>query len=56
MQSSLIDSELEYLWVDGRLQLIVLKHVDDIKMAGETEIINQFVAHLSKTFGKLELH
>ena len=56
LQSSLMDSELEYLWVDGRLQLIVLKHVDDIKMAGETEIINQFVAHLSKTFGKLELH
>lgn len=56
LQSSLIDSELEYLWVDGRLQLIVLKHVDDIKVAGEKEVINQFVAHLSKTFGKLELH
>ena len=56
LQSSLIDSELEYLWVGGNLKLIVLKHVDDIKMAGEAETISQFVAHLSKTFGKLELH
>ena len=30
--SSLVDSELEYLWVEGDLKLIVLKHVDDLKI------------------------
>ena len=56
LKSALIDSELEMLWEGDQLKLIILKHVDDIKIAGEEHIIKDFVDHLSKTFGKLDIH
>lgn len=54
--SSLVDSELEYLWEGGELKLVVLKHVDDLKMGGSPEVIEKFVAHLAAKFGKLQIH
>lgn len=54
--SSLVDSELEYLWVDGELKMMVLKHVDDLKIGGNPDMIKKFVAHLAEKFGKLQIH
>ena len=51
--SSLIDSELELLYKDGQLCMMILKHVDDVKMAGPRVQIEALVKHLSQTFGKL---
>ena len=51
--SSLIDSELELMYKDGQLCMMILKHVDDVKMAGPREQIEALVKHLSQTFGKL---
>ena len=51
--SSLIDSELELMYKDGQLCMMILKHVDDVKMAGPKEQIEALVKHLSQTFGKL---
>ena len=51
--SSLIDSELELLYKEGQLCMMILKHVDDVKMAGPKEQIEALVKHLSQTFGKL---
>ena len=56
MKSSLVDPELEYLFENGRLSLLVLKHVDDLKMTGKREVIEKFVHHLSQSFGKLQIH
>ena len=53
--SSLVDSELEYLWEDGELKLMVLKHVDDLKIGGNPDMIKKFVAHLAEKFGKLQI-
>ena len=54
-QPSSIDSELELLYRAGVLIMIILKHVDDIKMAGKKAIIEEFVQHVSKTFGKMDI-
>ena len=53
--SSLIDSELELMYKDGQLCMMILKHVDDIKLVGSKEIIEALVQHLSRTFGKLTI-
>ena len=53
LQPSLYDSELEYKHVGGRLVLILVKHVDDLKIAGEPREVDALVAHLESGFGKL---
>ena len=55
---SSVDSELELLFRlfrGGALIMLILKHVDDLKMAGKRAIIQEFVDHVSKTFGKMEI-
>ena len=58
LRSTLVDSELEMLWNPQTKApvLLVLKHVDDLKIAGPPEQIEKFVQHLTQTFGKLEIH
>lgn len=41
------------MYKDGQLCMMILKHVDDVKMAGPKEQIEALVKHLSQTFGKL---
>ncbi|CAE7581720.1 RE1 [Symbiodinium sp. CCMP2592] len=54
--SSSVDAELEFLFDDGnRLQMVLVKHVDDLKMIGAKETITRFVQHLSATFGPMEI-
>ena len=55
LQQSSVDSELELLYRAGVLVMIVLKHVDDLKMAAKKALIQEFVDHLSKTFGKMDI-
>ena len=55
LRSALIDTELEGFWQGTELKMLVLKHVDDIKMCGPKELITALVTHLSNTFGKLEI-
>ena len=52
---STVDPELEFLYDRNELVMIILKHVDDLKMAGAKARIEAFVAHLSKVFGKMEI-
>ena len=56
LKSTLMDSELEYMTdSSGNICLMLLKHVDDLKIAGRREDIEKVVTHLSKEFGKLDL-
>ena len=54
-QQSSVDSELELLFKQGELVMLILKHVDDLKMAAKKALIEEFVQHLSKTFGKMDI-
>ena len=55
-KSSFLDSELEYLQhPDGTPRLLLLKHVDDLKMAGSKSDIESVVAYLAKEFGELSV-
>ena len=53
LKSTLVDSELEMLWDPSTKQptMLILKHVDDIKIAGPRQQIEAFVNHLMQTFG-----
>ena len=53
LRPSLYDSELELKHVGGHLVLLLVKHVDDIKIAGEPREVDTLVAHLESGFGKL---
>ncbi|CAE7444645.1 unnamed protein product [Symbiodinium necroappetens] len=50
---TLYDSELEVKLKDGRIVLMLAKHVDDLKVAGEPPEVDALVAHLESGFGKL---
>eukprot|EP00435_Cladocopium_sp_Y103_P018529 s3796_g4.t1 len=55
LKSSMLDPELELLYnSSGELLMMVIKHVDDLKMAGPKSLIEKFVEHVSKAFGKLD--
>ena len=53
---SIMDSELE-LWHNskGELSMLLLKHVDDLKISGHKDDIEKLIQHLAKEFGKLDL-
>ncbi|CAE7222318.1 unnamed protein product [Symbiodinium sp. CCMP2592] len=53
LRPSLFDSELELKHVGSRLVLLLVKHVDDLKIAGEPCEVDALVAHLESGFGKL---
>ena len=57
MVCSTIDPELEMLFDERGCELLmaVIKHVDDLKMIGPRKLIEEFVAHLCRAFGKLEI-
>ena len=55
LQPSSIDSQLELLFEAGVLIMMILKHVDDLKMAGKRKVIEDFVRHVSQTFGKMDV-
>ena len=56
LRSCSVDAELEFLFDDSsRLQMAIVKHVDDLKMIGEKGIIQQFVDHMSATFGPMDI-
>ena len=56
LKSTLMDSELEYLLdSNGKICLLLLKHVDDLKIAGPKKLVLELVEYLSKAFGKLDL-
>ncbi|CAE7741630.1 unnamed protein product [Symbiodinium microadriaticum] len=40
---------------DGQLVMILVKHVDDLKIAGLRHRIEAFIKHVSNTFGKMEV-
>lgn len=48
------DSECEVKHKNGRLVLIVVKHVDDLKIAGEEAEVKILLHALQRTFGKSE--
>ena len=50
---TLYDSELEVKLKDGRIVLMLAKHVDDLKVAGEPHEVDALVTHLESGFGKL---
>ena len=54
-KQSSVDGELELLFKEGVLLMLILKHVDDLKMAGPKKLIAEFVEHLSKVFGKMDI-
>eukprot|EP00435_Cladocopium_sp_Y103_P057491 s245_g19.t2 len=56
LQSSFLDSEFELLFDENNeLRLAVIKHVDDLKICGPKDLIEKFVAHVAKAFGKLDI-
>ena len=55
LRSSSIDPELEMLHKNGDLVMAIIKHVDDLKMIGPRKLIEEFVAHLTAVFGKMEI-
>ena len=55
LKCSSVDSELEFLHEHGQLLLAIIKHVDDLKMIGARKKIEEFIEHLSSTFGKMSI-
>ena len=49
------DEEGFILHKGGKLVAILTIHVDDLKLAGELDIVMEIIGHLEKTFGKLIL-
>ena len=47
------DAELEVKHRNGELVLILVKHVDDLKVAGEPQEVEALIRHLEAGFGKL---
>ena len=54
-KSPSVDSELELLHQAGELVMAIIKHVDDLKMIGPRRLIEDFVKHLSSTFGRMDI-
>ncbi|CAE7210155.1 unnamed protein product [Symbiodinium sp. CCMP2456] len=55
LKPSMFDSELELKHIDGELVLLVAKHVDDLKVAGEPHEVDNLIQQLQVEFGKLLL-
>ncbi|CAE8594372.1 unnamed protein product [Polarella glacialis] len=56
MVPTTMDREFEVRHDDGRLVAMQVKHVDDVKMGGETAIVHDIIAKLEVVFGKLAYH
>eukprot|EP00439_Symbiodinium_sp_Y106_P049299 s2398_g6.t1 len=53
LEPTLYDSELEVKFREGRIVLMLAKHVDDLKVAGEPQEVDRLIQHLESGFGKL---
>ena len=56
LKPSMFDSELELKHVNEELVLMVAKHVDDLKVAGDPREVDNLIQQLQVEFGKLTLH
>ena len=56
LKSVSTDSELEVLHIDGNAELLMAKHVDDLKIAGTAERIKWMLSKLEAVFGSLTVH
>ena len=54
---SIVDPEFEMLFSadSSELLMAIIKHVDDLKMIGSRKLIEKFVAHVSRVFGKMDV-
>ena len=55
MQSSKIDPELCLRHRAGALIALMTKHVDDLKLTGEAEMLNLILKELKQVFGELKV-
>ena len=55
MQPTTVDAELVVKHINGKLVAIVAKHVDDLKIAGEPEVVQHILKELIAVFGDLKL-
>ena len=53
LKPSMFDPELELKHRNGVLVLMLVKHVDDLKVAGEPQEVEALIKHLEAGFGKL---
>ena len=53
LKPTTFDPELEVKHKDGKLVLMIAKHVDDIKVTGDTQEVKLLMSELEKVFGKL---
>ena len=57
LQPSTIDQELCYYHdKHGELKLIMTKHVDDLKFAGDPDVIHTVMTEIQKVFGELKVN
>jgi hypothetical protein len=52
---STVDPEMRFRHESGRLVCVMTKHVVDLKIAGEPEIVKQILVELQKVFGELKV-
>ena len=55
MTSSTVDHELCTLHVNGELKVIMTKHVDDLKVAGERKYVDFVLGKIQAMFGNLKI-
>ena len=55
MKASAVDLELWFVHIDGKLALIMTKHVDDLKAAGLADAIVRVFSGIQKVFGEMKL-
>ena len=53
LRPTTFDPELEVKHKDGKLALMIAKHVDDIKVTGDTQEVKLLMTELERVFGKL---
>ena len=55
MTPCITDNELCILHKDGKLVALMAKHVDDLKITGDAEVVNKLISAIQKVFGELKL-
>ena len=56
LKPTTFDPELEVKHKDGKLVLMIAKHVDDIKVTGEVQEVKTLMTELENVFGKLTVN
>ena len=55
MTPCITDNELCILHKEGHLVALMAKHVDDLKITGNTDVVNKLITCIQKVFGELKL-